>query len=109
MENAAGASGQPLARRFSRMCGWGVDSGDEFAGGEGEWWAGGADVCVTGACEGEMMPLRGNEPPAADPHAGWCGRGLGVIRVPPDFCSATGQSVSVLTVASIPIHHQVES
>jgi len=26
--------------------------------------------------------LQGDEPPGADPHAGWCGRGLGAIRVP---------------------------
>ena len=32
-----------------------VDSGDEFDGREGKWRAGAADVCVAGACGGEVI------------------------------------------------------
>ena len=39
---------EPLARWSGGLRGWGFDSGDQFAGGEGEWWTGGADVCFAG-------------------------------------------------------------
>jgi hypothetical protein len=37
------------------MCCWGVDSGDEFARGEGKWGTGAADVCVAEACAREII------------------------------------------------------
>ena len=44
------------------MRGGGVDSGDEFAWREGQWWMGGADVCVAGACAGEVMTVPNESP-----------------------------------------------
>ena len=36
------------------MCSGGFDSGDEFAGREGEWGKGAAEICVAGAHAREM-------------------------------------------------------
>lgn len=43
-----------------RVRGGGVDSGDQFAGGECEWWSGAADVCDSGTHAGEVAKMYGS-------------------------------------------------